>query len=104
MQLRSPTASKGNQLALSGGNYDNFDNFRLFGMAGSGQDTGETLGYKRRDLSAQVQKKRTKIYSTKEQGEGWKRKPRHLSIFKILPNKVHNEFNSVPYGPEECSG
>lgn len=60
MQLRSPTASKGNQLALSGGNYDHFDNFRLFGMAGSGQDTGETLGYKRRDLSAQVQKKKDK--------------------------------------------
>lgn len=44
-------------------------------MAGSGQDTGETLGYKRRDLSAQVKKKGTKIYSTEEQGEGWKRKP-----------------------------
>lgn len=29
-------------------------------MAGSGQDTGETLGYKRRDLSAQVQKKKDK--------------------------------------------
>lgn len=28
---------------------------------------------------------------------------RHLHVFKILPNKVHNEFNSVPYGPEECS-
>lgn len=28
---------------------------------------------------------------------------RHLHIFKILPNKVHNEFNSVPYGPEEFS-
>lgn len=28
---------------------------------------------------------------------------RRLHAFKILPSEVHNEFNSVPYGPEECS-
>lgn len=44
-------AAKGNLfLALSGGKYDLVDDFRLFGMAGSGQDRGKTLGYKRRQI------------------------------------------------------
>jgi len=59
------------------------------------------------DLSAQVQnRQKISISSIEGQGRVWKEAlypTRHLHAFKILPSEVHNEFYSVPYGPEECS-
>lgn len=52
-----------------------------------------------------AEKKGKNLFSRRTRGRVEKEalSTRHLHIFKILPNKVHNEFNSVPYGPEECS-
>lgn len=98
-------AAKGNLfLALSGGSYDLVDNFRLFGMAGSIEarhwvlkgDIFKCLGTEKEDKN---------LFNRKTRGSVEKEalSTRHLHIFKIFPNKVHNEFNSVPYGPEEFS-
>lgn len=97
-------AAKGNLfLALSPGSYDLVDNFRLLGMAGSGQDRGKTQGD--RFKCSGTEKKDKNLFNRTTRGRAGKEAlcTRHLHIFKILPNKVHNEFNLVPYDPEEFS-